>query len=61
MPDRPSADAVLAHWRAVERDVEMVKREIADPTLLHVRLASLHAEAKRLRDEYRALIEAGDT
>ena len=60
MPDRPSADTVLADWRAIERDIETVKREIADPTLLHVRLASLHADAKRLRDEYKALIEAGE-
>lgn len=55
MPDQRDAESILADWRAVKREIEAV-RGMTDSVLLHRKLAALHAEARRLRIEYQALL-----
>ena len=51
MPYAKQAEAVLAAWRAVERELAKLDRDLPDAKLLEI-------EAARLREEYAALTEA---
>jgi hypothetical protein len=56
MPYQRAAQAILADWRAVEAEMELV-RSLTDAPPLQAELRLLHAEARALRDEYQRLIE----
>ena len=51
MPYQREAEIVLAMWREVERDIELVA--VGSPEA-----EALQADAARLRDEYQRLIKA---
>jgi chemotaxis regulatin CheY-phosphate phosphatase CheZ len=51
MPYQRRAEAILAHWREIERALDHVETGTAEADYLH----GLAAE---LRDEYQALVEA---
>ena len=57
MPYQREAEAVLADWRAVVRDMEVLRSSIAAGELLDGEYKALHAEAKRLREEYKRLVQ----
>ena len=57
MPFQREAKAILADWYAVQRDMQAVKAGIGDGQDLHAELKALHAEARRLRNEYARLVE----
>ena len=50
MPYQREAEIVLARWRAVERELATISAEAPDAE-------DLEAEATRLRNEYKRLIE----
>lgn len=56
MPHERDAEAILADWYGVQRDRQEVKVRISEGESLHAELEHLHAEARRLRDEYAGLV-----
>ena len=57
MPYQREAKAVLADWRAVMRDLAVLKASISAGGVLESEYRELHAEAKRLREEYKRLVQ----